>query len=106
MSRRERPKHRQKVERRRRVVTYVTVEREIVTLGPVVGATAKVLRELRARHGLTQAEVATRLGMNRTSIANIEAGRQRILLEDVWRIASLFGVSPAGLVTMINSYVE
>ncbi len=106
MSRRERPKHVQKIERRKRVVTYVTVERELVTLGPVVGATARVMRELRTRHGMTQEETAQRLGIGRTSLVNIEAGRQRILLEDVWRFAAVFNVSAAGMVTMIDNYLE
>jgi len=106
MSRRERPKLVSKIERRKRVVTYVTIEKEIVTLGPVVGATARTIRELRARMRLTQAEAARRLGMSRPSLANIEMGRQRIYLEDAWMFADLFGVTPAGLVTMINSYVE
>lgn len=96
----------QRVERRKRLVTYVTVEREIVTLGPVASAAGKVVRDLRTRHGLTQAEAAQRLGMSRPSLANIEAGRHRILLEDVWPIARLFKASPEGLVKMINSYIE
>ncbi len=45
------------------------------------------IREARDRAGLSQAKLAGRLGMTRTSIVNIEAGRQRPPIHVVWAIA-------------------
>lgn len=38
----------------------------------------------RKRLGLTQAQVAKKIGVSRESVANIEAGRQRVLLHHVY----------------------
>lgn len=37
--------------------------------------------------GLTQAEVASRIGLTRASLANIETGRQKVLLHHVYLLA-------------------
>ena len=47
----------------------------------------KNLRNLRIACLLTQEKLAERVGLTRTSIVNIEAGRQRVLLNDVQRFA-------------------
>jgi transcriptional regulator with XRE-family HTH domain len=47
--------------------------------------------------GWTQNELALKVGLTRTSIANIEAGRQRILLHDIETIARGFGCTPKNL---------
>lgn len=48
-----------------------------VTLGEAVSIRRK-------RLGLTQGQVAKKIGVSRESIANIEAGRQRVLLHHVY----------------------
>ena len=50
----------------------------------VLGAT--VARRRKAL-GLTQAEVAALIGMTRASVANIETGRQKVLLHQVYLLA-------------------
>jgi transcriptional regulator with XRE-family HTH domain len=47
--------------------------------------------------GLTQDELAQKLDLSRSSMANIEADRQRSLIDDVARYAEVFGVDPAWL---------
>lgn len=54
-------------------------------LGAKVQATREAL-------GWTQAELAKKIGLVRTSICNFEAGRQRILLHDAQKFAKAFGV--------------
>lgn len=44
--------------------------------------------------GLTQAELSKRVGLTRTSVVNIEAGRQRILMHHVEKFATAFQVTP------------
>ena len=53
------------------------------------------LRMQRARRdrGITQAELARRIGLPRPSYANIESGRQRVPLDVVWRAAIVLGLS-------------
>jgi transcriptional regulator with XRE-family HTH domain len=48
-------------------------------LGRKVAAARKTL-------GLTQAELAARLSLTRASVANIETGRQRVMLHDVFAL--------------------
>lgn len=51
------------------------------------------LKQLRVRHGLTQAEVARRSGIHRPNIARVEAGRHTPSLDTLRRLADAIGVS-------------
>lgn len=51
-----------------------------------------VIKEHRERAGLTQSELARRVGVTRYSIANIEKGRQGILLHTLRSIADSIGI--------------
>jgi len=58
------------------------------------------LRELREASGygaarLTQAELAKQVGLERTSITNIEKGTQKVPLHVVYRLSEVFSVEPA-----------
>jgi transcriptional regulator with XRE-family HTH domain len=53
----------------------------------------------RGQRGLTQCELARIVGLTRASIANIEAGRQRILLHDVYKFCGAFGITPQTFLT-------
>lgn len=55
------------------------------------------LEQLRNALGWTQEELAKKTNLVRGSIANIERGKQRILLHDVERFATAFGTSPKQL---------
>jgi transcriptional regulator with XRE-family HTH domain len=56
------------------------------------------LQRARKECGLTQEELARRIGLPRPSYANIESGRQRVPLDVVWRAAIVLGHSIAALV--------
>lgn len=43
---------------------------------------------LRARAGLTQEALGSRVGMRRASVASIEAGRQSVTLDQLYQLAS------------------
>lgn len=56
------------------------------------GKVVNVIRDLRARAGLTQAEFADRVGVTRQTIIAIEAQKYAPSLELAFRIALEFGV--------------
>lgn len=55
------------------------------------------LRTAREAGGLSQSELAARVGLGRTSITNIETGRQRVPLHLLLELAAALGVQPASL---------
>ncbi len=46
-----------------------------------------IIAARRDKLGLKQAEVATRIGISRASLANMEVGRQRLLVHQLYRLA-------------------
>jgi transcriptional regulator with XRE-family HTH domain len=67
----------------------------IYTLGmknnPVNIAFGKKLAEKRKESGITQADLGRRVGLVRTTIANLEAGRQSVSLPLLYRIVQSLG---------------
>lgn len=55
------------------------------------------VRELREERNVTQEELARRVDLSRTSITNIEKGRQRILLHQLVDIAAALDAKPQDL---------
>lgn len=55
----------------------------------------RLLRRAREGQGLTQAQVADRVSLSRTSITNIESGNQPVQLMTVYELAAAVGVAPA-----------
>ncbi len=60
----------------------------------VMGEGARTLRQLREESGLTQMEVATRLGVTITTVYNWERGASEPLGRHLQKLARLYGVSP------------
>lgn len=61
-------------------------------------AFGRTVRELRQERGLTQAELASRLHLGRTSITNLEKGHQSPPLSMLPEIAAALGVDSVRLV--------
>ena len=61
------------------------------------GHVGRRLREVRTSAHLTQAQLAKAVDMTRSSIANLEAGRQRVPLHLLIWIAEIVDVRPADL---------
>lgn len=55
------------------------------------------LRELRTRAGMSQDALGRRAGLSRTSITNIEVGRQHVSLDVLYRLADGLGQEPEEL---------
>lgn len=88
---------RKTIERRKRVISYVTVQRDVVQCEQVYVSFGEVVKSRRLERGWTQTDLATRVGLSRTSVTNIEIGRQRVLLSDLFDFARAFDVSPRSL---------
>lgn len=52
----------------------------------------KQLKELRLSRGLRQIEVADRVGLSRSAISNIEAGKRALTLDTLKRFCEVFAV--------------
>jgi len=57
-------------------------------------------RELREQAGWTQSDLACQVGLSRTSITNIEIGRQRTMLHHVELLADVFGLTVGDLLEL------
>lgn len=55
------------------------------------------LRMIREALGMDQAEMGKRIGLTRTSVVNIEQGRQRVMLDQVEKFATALGSTPKHL---------
>jgi transcriptional regulator with XRE-family HTH domain len=78
----------------------LTSEVPSVILGAVDGLYrefGRQFREARKEAGLTQKHVAERVGLTRTSVTNIERGRQHISLHQLYLLAAAVGRQPAEL---------
>lgn len=64
----------------------------------------KLVRGYRKRSNLTQDELAERVGLSRTSITNIEQGRQKVLLHHVFLLAESLGVGPGALLPSARTH--
>lgn len=68
-----------------------------------IGELVRVKREL---YALTQDELATRVGLTRTSITNIEKGRQRVQVHTLYAIADALRSSPFEFLPVPKSLPE
>ena len=55
-------------------------------------AIASRLRVARESAGLSQGQVARKLGMHRPTLTEIEAGRRRVTAEELAKLADIYGV--------------
>jgi predicted transcriptional regulator len=57
-------------------------------------AIARVLIEARTRVGLTQEEIATRMGTTQSAVARLESGRSLPSIKSLYRYARATGTTP------------
>ena len=62
------------------------------------------IRSVRISAGLSQADVADRIGFTRASVSNLEAGRQKIALHLFVQIALALDVEPAKLLPDLSNH--
>ena len=70
--------------------SYVDQKQIHIAIGEAIRTRRKHLR-------FTQDELASRMGLSRASLANIETGRQAILVHHLYRIGEILEISPVDL---------
>lgn len=68
-----------------------------VTIEPVHISVGLRIRMIREALGMRQDELAKKISLTRTSVVNIEAGRQRLMLHTLEAIAKGLGTTPKHL---------
>lgn len=64
------------------------------------------IRSLRKSEGTSQEELADKVGVSRTSIVNIEKGRQRLSIHLLWLIADTLNTDPGTLIPRRDELYE
>lgn len=64
---------------------------------------AQVLRGARAASGLTQVELAERLGVAQSFVSKYESGERRLDLLELREVAAALNVSPADLIAQVET---
>jgi transcriptional regulator with XRE-family HTH domain len=85
------------------VCRYYTVASESVSMAvidPIYGDVGGLIKAGRRRAGLTQEALAEGIGLTRTSVNNIEHGRQAIQIHTLYTIAGVLGLDPLALLPM------
>src|SRR5574337_545304 len=70
---------------------------------PLYSAFGRLVRKHRERLGLTQDQLSQRVGLSRTSITNIERGRQKVLLHQVFMLAESLEANPEALLPTLQA---
>lgn len=86
----------------RRVVIYKAVTKTIITVGPVYVAFGEAIKAARVDLKMRQEELGEKVGLTRTSIINIEQGRQRVLLGDIFHFAKALKMKPLKLFNAVS----
>lgn len=55
------------------------------------------VRALRLAAGLSQEQLAEHAGLHRTYVSSLERGQRNVGLDNIWKLASALGVTPAVL---------
>jgi len=97
------PRTKAKVRRMKRIITYVPTVKTVNGAGEIYAAFGAVVREQRGKLGITQAQLAERVDLSRTSVVNIETARQRVLLHDVLIFAKALKIRPRDFINKILS---
>jgi transcriptional regulator with XRE-family HTH domain len=71
--------------------------RSVIDQGAFYAEIGRRVRLARERLGLTQGSLATQVMLSRTSVTNIEKGRQKVLAHTICSLAGALNVLPAEL---------
>lgn len=61
------------------------------------------IKRLRRERGITQAELACRSKIDRSYLSALESGSRNIALNNIWQLATAFGMRPSALLKTVES---
>lgn len=67
---------------------------------------SRILKLARTFQGLTQAEVAAKLGLAKSYVSEIEAGKRPVSLQTIRRYAKLLGVPASSLLFFMEEFED
>ncbi len=67
---------------------------------------AKKIKELRERNNLSQAEVATEIGLSRPTYALVELGKNDLSVDQLLKLAAILKVEPEDLIPELNASTQ
>ena len=70
-------------------IKYTKVVEEEVTFNKYIGVQ---IFNLRAKHNISQEELANKIGLSRVSIINIEKGRQTLTMKNLYLLCNHFNI--------------
>lgn len=70
---------------------------------PIYAHIGALIKTRRKHFKLTQEKLATQLAISRASLANIETGRQKILVHQLYSLAAALDLSPADFLPSISA---
>ncbi len=81
------------------ILMYWCLKRRVImgAINERLGSRIKQLRELK---GLSQKDVARKLGVNRASISQIESGDRKVSAEELLKLSKLFNLTPNNLLNL------
>lgn len=62
-----------------------------------------LIKRRRTYMQLTQEELAEKVGFSRASIANIESGRQKVLVHQIYQFSKFLNLSPTDLLPAVSA---
>lgn len=71
-------------------------------IDPIYVDLGEQIRKRRDALGMTQSNLAAHLGLSRTSITNIEGGRQPLQVHQLYRVAAVLRVGVTDLLPLID----
>jgi transcriptional regulator with XRE-family HTH domain len=71
--------------------------------GTLYAGIGQRIRDLRVERGLTQTRLAELLSLSRTSVTNIENGRQKLLVHTMVEIATILEVDASALLPEVKA---
>jgi len=76
---------------------YATLATSMARFDPIYRAVGKRIKLARKDKGFTQETLSKMVSLTRTSITNIEKGRQKLLVHSLYVFANVLGVHPRDL---------
>lgn len=74
--------------------------------GRLKSAVGERIKQLRTQAGLSQEDLADKLGLLRTSITNIETGKQKLTLASLYSLSATFNLTFDEILPPVEGFIQ